>query len=68
MDPREIDAGPPTWRLIDSGPGEGAWNMAVDEAILRGCADGLSPPTCRLYCWKVPTLSVGFAQPLKRDV
>ncbi len=42
--------------------------MAVDEALLRGCARGISPASCRLYCWKVPTLSVGFAQPLRRDV
>ena len=24
------------WRLLDTGEGEGAWNMAVDEAILGG--------------------------------
>ncbi len=37
--------------------------MAVDEAILEGIAQGISPPTLRLYAWDPPCLSLGYAQP-----
>jgi lipoate-protein ligase A len=51
------------WRLIRSGPGRGAWNMAIDEAILEAVGQGGSPPTLRLYAWAPPCLSLGYAQP-----
>jgi lipoate-protein ligase A len=51
-----------TWRLLDTGAGSGAWNMAVDEAMLEGHRLGLAPPTLRLYRWERPTLSLGYAQ------
>lgn len=54
---------PATWRLIRSGAAHGAWNMAVDEAILEASAGGLAPPTLRLYAWLPPCLSLGYAQP-----
>jgi lipoate-protein ligase A len=54
---------PSTWRLVRSGALDGATNMAVDEAILRSVADGLSPPTVRLYSWDPPCLSLGRGQP-----
>lgn len=53
-----------TWRLLRSAPTGGATNMAVDEAILRAVAAGLSPPTLRLYAWEPACLSLGRAQPL----
>jgi lipoate-protein ligase A len=37
--------------------------MAVDEAILEHAAQGLVPPTLRLYAWSPPCLSLGYAQP-----
>ena len=52
------------WRLVRSGPADGATNMAVDEAILRAVAQGLVPPTLRLYAWEPPSLSLGRAQPV----
>jgi lipoate-protein ligase A len=52
-----------TWRLILSPPARGAWNMAVDEAILEGVIAGTSRPTLRLYAWEPPCLSLGYAQP-----
>ncbi|MEA3439932.1 MAG: lipoate--protein ligase family protein [Chloroflexota bacterium] len=52
-----------TWRLIRTPPASGAWNMAVDEAILEAVLQGLSPPTLRLYAWNPPCLSLGYAQP-----
>lgn len=45
-------------------PAEGAWNMAVDEAILESMAFEGSTPTLRLYAWEPPCLSLGYAQPV----
>ena len=52
-----------TWRVIRSGTATGAWNMAVDEAILEAATRGDVPPTLRLYAWDPPCLSLGYAQP-----
>jgi lipoate-protein ligase A len=56
------------WRLIDSGPGPGPWNLALDDAIFAAVAGGTSPPTLRFYGWAAPTLSLGYAQERDRDV
>lgn len=48
-------------RLIVDPPARGTWNMAVDEAILRGAVD-LGIPTLRFYGWNEPTLSLGYFQ------
>ncbi len=50
------------WRLILHGAGEGAWNMAVDRALLDAHAAGSAPPTLRLYWWDRPTVSLGHFQ------
>jgi len=52
-----------TWRLIEHPPAKGAWNMAVDEAILESVINSESPPTLRLYAWHPACLSLGHAQP-----
>jgi len=54
---------PSTWRLLKTQPTSGAWNMAMDEAILEAVARGEVPPTLRLYAWQPPCLSIGYAQP-----
>lgn len=54
----------PTWRLLQTGPAAGDWNMAVDEAILEAAVRGDVPPTLRLYGWQPPCLSLGQAQPV----
>ncbi len=51
-----------TWRLIDTGPGDGAANMAVDEALLNSFIPGRSAPVLRLYEWAPPALSLGRFQ------
>lgn len=51
-----------TWRLIESKPAPGAWNMAVDEAILEAASRGDMLPTLRLYAWSPPCLTLGYAQ------
>ena len=50
------------WRLIVSSPGRGAWNMALDEAILESVGKGDSLPTLRFYGWDPACLSIGYAQ------
>jgi len=52
-----------TWRLITTSPARGAWNMAVDEALLEHAERGEVLPTLRLYAWNPPCLSLGRAQP-----
>jgi len=52
-----------TWRLIITPPASGAWNMALDEAILEHIGRGDSLPTLRLYAWEPACLSLGHAQP-----
>ena len=52
-----------TWRVIEHPPARGAWNMAVDEAILESVYSGDSKPTLRLYSWQPACLSLGLAQP-----
>ena len=51
-----------TWRLILDGPADGAWNMAVDRAVLVAHEAGAVPPTLRLYSWERPTVSLGRFQ------
>lgn len=58
------DTQPSTWRLILDPPAPGAWNMAVDEAILNTARQGNVPPTLRLYAWNPACLSLGYAQPI----
>jgi lipoate-protein ligase A len=50
------------WRLVIGGAGDGAWNMAVDRAILSAHEAGDVPPTLRLYTWSRPTVSLGRFQ------
>jgi lipoate-protein ligase A len=48
-------------RLIIDPPSSGAWNMAVDEALLEAAA-ATGQATLRLYEWEAPTLSLGYFQ------
>ncbi len=57
-----------SWRLLlEPVPMRGAWNMAVDEAILEATGRRDCLPTLRLYAWTPACLSLGYAQPV-RDV
>jgi lipoate-protein ligase A len=53
------------WRYIKSSPANGAWNMAVDEAILLEIGARRSLPTLRLYSWVPACLSLGYSQSIK---
>jgi lipoate-protein ligase A len=50
-------------RILVDPPACGAWNMAVDEALLESVARG-GPATLRFYEWREPTLSLGYFQAL----
>jgi lipoyl(octanoyl) transferase len=51
------------WRLLITPPAHGAWNMAVDEALLEAVERGESLSCLRLYAWQPACLSLGYAQP-----
>jgi lipoate-protein ligase A len=51
-----------SWRFIDSGPLDGAANMAVDEALLACFDPEQSRPLLRIYGWEPPALSLGRFQ------
>jgi lipoate-protein ligase A len=48
-------------RLLIDPPASGAWNMAVDEALLETAATA-GQATLRFYEWQEPTLSLGHFQ------
>ena len=56
------------WRLLVTEPLDGATNMALDEALLRGRVRGASGPTVRFYGWRPAAVSLGYAQPLDETV
>ena len=51
-----------TWRFIDSGPCNAAYNMALDEAIAVTVRNSQAPPTLRLYGWNLPSVTIGYFQ------
>jgi lipoate-protein ligase A len=55
----------PRLRVLVHGRASGAWNMAVDEALLDATDGGW---TLRFYAWDRPTISLGYAQPMLRAV
>ncbi|MCY8651348.1 biotin/lipoate A/B protein ligase family protein [Bacillus haynesii] len=57
-----------TWRFIDSGRQDPAFNMALDEALLYWHSENKIPPTIRFYGWNPPTLSVGYFQNIEKEI
>jgi len=49
-------------RLIIDDPASGAWNMAMDEALLQSAGRAGQGGCLRFYLWKQPTLSLGYFQ------
>ena len=58
----------PAWRLLVTEPSDGAWNMAVDEALLRSRLAGGGAPTVRFFAWEPPAISLGYGQALDRGI
>jgi lipoate-protein ligase A len=50
-----------TWSLLESAPGNAAYNMALDEALLEAVAQ-LKQPILRFYSWHEPAASFGYFQ------
>jgi len=49
-------------RLIIDEPASGAWNMAMDEALLESSENAASGACLRFYFWEQPTVSLGYFQ------
>ncbi len=54
-------------RFVDTGAQDGSFNMALDEAILAGVIEGVSPPTLRFYSFAHPTVTLGRFQKVSSD-
>ena len=52
---------PTPFRLLRTGPGAPAWNMALDEALLEAYTPD-APPILRLYSWEPAGFSLGRFQ------
>ncbi len=50
-----------SWFLRSSGPGESAFNMACDEALLKGAVSA-GRPVLRFYGWTEPAATFGYFQ------
>ena len=50
------------WRVLVTPAAEGAYNMAVDEAVLEAVSREQAPPTLRFYSWNPACLSLGYNQ------
>jgi len=48
--------------LIVDEPASGAWNMAMDEALLQSAGRAGQGGRLRFYLWEQPTLSLGYFQ------
>ena len=56
------------WRLLRTGFSNAFENMAIDEAILKACSEGKSPPTIRIYGWRPHAISLGYSQKTKETI
>ena len=53
------------WRVLNSGKGEAAFNMALDEALLEAVSR-LQAPVLRFYGWMEPAATFGYFQKYSR--
>lgn len=56
------------WRFLNTAFGNAFFNMATDEQLVRSVAAGASPPTIRVFGWKPPAVSFGYAQKIGKEV
>ena len=53
--------------VLETGCNPGAWNMALDEALLTNLVDH-DAPILRLYGWQPPCVSIGYFQSMEEEV
>ncbi len=56
------------FRLLNTGAGSAAMNMAIDEAVLEHVALGAVKPTLRFYGWSPAAVTIGYFQSLLEEV
>ena len=54
-------------RVLETGCNPGAWNMALDEALLSNSVDH-DTPILRIYGWRPPCVSIGYFQSMEEEV
>jgi lipoate-protein ligase A len=54
--------------VIFTGANDAFFNMALDEALLLSCQQGLSSPILRLFLWNPPGVSIGYFQSARKTV
>lgn len=54
--------------LIRDRPRDPVMQMAVDQALAEGVAEGQEPPTLRLWSWSAPAVVIGRFQSLGNEV
>jgi lipoyl(octanoyl) transferase len=65
---KEIVSNFPSYRFINTGIQNAAFNMAIDEAILLHHIGGKVPPTLRVFRWDQPSISLGRFQNVEREI
>jgi len=53
---------PHKWNLINTGLSDGAYNMALDQALVLSVQAGRSLPLIRFFGWNPPAVSLGYNQ------
>ena len=56
------------WLFIDTGSHSAAFNMALDEVLLRWESEGRLKPVLRFYGWEPAGLSLGYFQKTKKRI
>ncbi len=68
MTPKMASPGRGAWRLLDTGPAEPSWNIALDAALLELRAADLIPDTLRFLQYSPAAALIGRHQTVAREV
>lgn len=56
------------FRLLQTGHRSAAFNMALDEVLIRRINEGTSLPSLRFYGWDPSAISIGYFQSIEAEV